>query len=248
MNIATISDLHLGDGSETDKFKLDEDKVINFIQRLISTNDKVVLNGDAFDCWQGKDWEDQVLQFTRVVRAHPKLSAFIIAEVIAGRMIYISGNHDAVVRIKKLIPNVVKEWVYEYEIAGRVTKVLFRHGHQGDIANSKLSFVGRTITWAIAWLERLGWRDADKDLSYAERFLPASSSDLDKYAVHLMESGYRVVALGHTHVAKTMNSLCNERMCRYINSGSMYDGNISLNLISVDEFGMSSVSQTFVTL
>mgnify|MGYP001167516183 FL=1 len=224
IKLCTLSDLHIGDGTKSDDFTLDDDKVIKFLKQCIKDYDRVILNGDVFECWQSQSWDAQQNQLSRIFKAHPQLCAFIYSSILSKKMIYVSGNHDSVCRTKSLIPNVVKRYIETIPVGdGFSIKVLFEHGHAADIANDKLSWFGKFIAWGIGWLERKGWKDADEDLGRMEKYIPGYRSDKNvffKYANSLLKKGYDVVVFGHTHKQCVTTIIDTKPSKYYVNTGA----------------------------
>ena len=255
LTIGIISDLHAGDKTEADEFTLDDKQMIGFLSQCIEQYDTVILNGDVFECWHPKSWNEQVQQFNRIARARPELHEFIVTNVTSGKLIYINGNHDAVVRVKKLIPNVVKEYVVELptQTAGVTSRILIQHGHQGDMMNhGPISIIGMTIAWCVGWLERWGWKDADSDLSKLEKtIIPGGGSDnsLDDYAKFKINEGFDLVILGHTHEATSASYTRsdNNSVGHYWNTGKAMTAPFTFTEVIVDKNLNISVKQVDVS-
>lgn len=239
-SIAVISDLHLGDHTVTDNSKLNEDKLIVWCKQLLQDGTVLVINGDLFDCWQPRTWDEQIKQFNKVRKCHYNFVEFLLENIRTGRIIYVSGNHDAVVRTKDLIPGVLPRYILEY--SGK--KFLFEHGHQGDEFNhGSFSVIGQAITWLLSWCERLGWRDADNDFAKLEKsVLPDGGSDnnLDAYAAKKIKEGYALVVLGHTHSVKQNGG--------YVNTGCALASPIDITKITIFDNATVQVAQSKITL
>ena len=242
--IGVISDLHLGDGSKTDDFVINEDALIEFFTKLLSEVSVVVIAGDLFDCWQPKTWDKQVDQFRKISSRRYRFISFLDEMISKGKVIYLNGNHDDVVRTRGLLKGVLSKYVLEYSDR----KILFEHGHLGDKANSgSLSVLGKAVTWIIGWLERTGWVDADKDFSRLEKMvLPSGGSDnnLDSYAKQKLEEGYDLVVLGHTHTALVKD--INQKM--YCNTGCFMENPTDVTFITIHDNGVIKTVQKRVNI
>lgn len=238
--IAVISDLHIGDRTKTDDFLIDEEKLVQFLELLLTKVSVIIINGDLFECWQPKSWDAQVEQFHKIMRKRYHFIGFLKEMIEKGKIVYVNGNHDGIVRTRGLIGGVVSKYIVEY--SGR--KLLFEHGHLGDKANSgSLNVLGRSITWLIGWLERFGWADADKDFARIEKtIIPGGGSDnnLDAYARAKLIEGYDLVCLGHTHISLRKEG--------YINSGCAMENPIDITTILINDAGVIQVSQSPITI
>jgi len=183
-----VSDLHLGDGGPADDFTEDRHQAAFewFLEHEVEPDGgRLVLLGDVFELWQCDlaDIRDHYGGF--FWRLH--------------NYRLIRGNHDSPLRMPP-------EWRLVEEEAGRpALRILAEHGHRADLWNSKLGFVGRTVTILAGILERLGlkhvddwkWRHLPTPRTHPQR-LP--DSHYVAYArKRAQETGARIVVLGHTH-------------------------------------------------
>ena len=82
-----FSDLHIGDGSNKDDFKLNANLFINTLQEYyLSGNFKVILNGDVEEL--------QKFTYNKILNAWPKLFKVFDQLNQKGALIKIIGNHD----------------------------------------------------------------------------------------------------------------------------------------------------------
>ena len=220
-----VSDLHLGDGSATDDFAEHRHREAFewFLDEVEADGGELTLVGDIFELWQASlhDIRGRYFRLYRRILNHRLLR----------------GNHDSAYRAPP-------EWLWPDPVE---PVLLAEHGHQADIWNSTLGIVGRSVTWAAAVLERLGWRDVD---NWKFRHMPTPVSHprllpLNHYADYARkraaETGAQLVVLGHTHRPGLRHLTDdNGRRFVYVNAGTwtrpdfegsyvkVYDGRVSV--------------------
>jgi len=230
--IKVISDLHIGKKDDnTNDFYLNESAFIKYLNKSCATNEKVVIAGDLFECWNSRSWDEQAQSFHQICESRPRLIKCINKHMEKGKLIYIVGNHDWIVKKEKLMPNMSDRCIIEES----GTKIVIMHGHQGDKLNNKYNIIGRFTSWIVGWFERLGWRDADIDLGRMEKYIPGRKADdkiYEDYAKKIIKQYEADIAVfGHTHRTKK-TSLSDTTI--YVNSGKV------CNLFdSIDEVNIS---------
>ena len=171
MKYMIISDLHLGDGSNADDFGNNDDKLIKLIKK--ENPDKLILNGDIFECWQFK--------MRKIEIAHKKIIDFFNSI----DTIYIKGNHDY-----SLFGRL------EYVINTDQKKILITHGFQNDplMTNRFIRFG----VYLVGLVERI-FPNIDNIFSKSKQDSNIEKNAM-KYAKTKLKK-YDQVILGHTHKA-----------------------------------------------
>ena len=129
------SDLHLGDGGAADDFAEGEHQAAFqwFLKHEVEADGgELVLLGDVFELWQ--------CELARIREYYGSL----FWRLHNYRLL--RGNHDSAYRKPP-------EWRWP---GGHRPLILAGHGHQADLWNSSLGFVGRAVTWVAGALEFLG--------------------------------------------------------------------------------------------
>ncbi len=118
--------------------------------------------------------------------------SYIRKQITAEKMVYISGNHDNIVKLHKLMPT-VDYYQPDY-------RVWIEHGHRLDYANSTCSCLGQCISCLIGYCERYVHHDIDQELSRMF-FVPRFERNVyEKDALEFADQKeVDVVIYGHTH-------------------------------------------------
>jgi predicted phosphodiesterase len=213
MQVAVISDLHLGRGGPTDAFQHDDGEFLRFLRFLESNFEKIVLLGDI--------WETLTAPpFARAqeLRAAQQYHGEIHRRFRLPQYQYVHGNHDLVAGRLEGAPE-------EYALQSDGIRLLFSHGHQGDDLCSKARLLSEAGVWLGAWLRRLGlcpiysyFADLEKQRSTLGKCL------VHRWAVrHASRREADIIVTGHTHRAAKASSGPH----LFLNSGSCSEGNIS---------------------
>lgn len=232
MKIRILSDCHIGDKSSADDFILNEIKFILFLKRCVVENNLVILAGDTFECWQGKKFSKDVNTFYSIAHIRPMLMDALHALISGGKLKIINGNHDAIIRMRKLIPEVSERQVIK---DGNVTLVV-EHGHYGDFFNSNVSWIGKTIAWIAGWLERFGLADIDRVWGWFEkqftRGIELDKTSVYKYAMKLAKRfNANIVVFGHTHKEELRYD---KNGVVYANSGCVCEKNNKFPVVDIE--------------
>ena len=128
-----VSDLHMGDGSDTDNFAPYKQRFLNFLDKVQDEKAKLIIAGDAFEFWEACHGD--------VVKANFDL----IARLLKMDATFVVGNHDVDLMgfigmplgcANNLVAGV------DLEFNGRVIHIC--HGHEFDIFNDANSmFTGK---------------------------------------------------------------------------------------------------------
>ena len=212
MQIAVISDLHLGTGGATDEFGHDDADFLKFLNFLEGNFEKILLLGDIWETLTAPSPARQLEQYHAARAAHREIS-----ERFSGRKYqYVHGNHDLVAGVKLGVPA-------EHLIVDGGVRLLFSHGHQGDGLCSTARPVSEFAVWLGAWIRRLGLHWFYRYLAKIEHIRTSNAGDcrVRRWALHQAEArDIDVVITGHTHVP-----VCEESgSTLFLNSGTCAQG------------------------
>ncbi|MCA9555590.1 MAG: metallophosphoesterase family protein [Myxococcales bacterium] len=220
MQIAVVSDLHLGAKDRLDRFhRADaaEDRLMAFLGELERAVDRVVLCGDIFETLRGRLPGPSRRALADAMAAYPQLSRRITED---RRYVLVHGNHDTLAGPLLGAPE------FHWEQDGGL-KMVFFHGHQLDRlarGNAPLSRLG---VWAGGVLERFGVNvthrvDAVRGHAYDDDSAPTlPPHQRETAAVALGKAmGADVIINGHTHnlVHRELEGVV------YLNSGTCLTG------------------------
>ena len=220
MTRIVLSDVHLRDGTSV-KSKL----VIRFLQEVASRFDRVYILGDLFDIWPGTN--SHLLQIFE-----PVLSALHELVHEGHEVHYVEGNHDFLLGtyfsnelgIKTYPKELVEDWNGQ--------RVYMVHG---DLANSKE--VGYQILRTVLrnpilqsvlqkmppdFVFRAGLKSSQLSRNFKKKITLSDEAIREIYrasAIKILEQGYDVVLMGHTHLPDDFAIELAGRKCRYINTG-----------------------------
>lgn len=206
-----ISDLHIGEkGKKWDDFE--KDKELRYFLTGIPPNSLRGV-GDIMELWQGS-WSE-------IYKSRRDL-----LDLLFSRMEYwIVGNHDADVwKYRRLFTPTVCEYLIE-------DRVLYMHGHQFDVFNSRHKNIGKGITKIVGWLEGRIHPDVDHWLSSLKDKVSGTGrhgkdKDYARNAISLargiIDDGSYIekVILGHIH----RKTEAKRRGILYQNTGCWIDG------------------------
>lgn len=218
MNIAVISDLHLGPGGRSDLFGHDDGFFAGFLTFLESNFERIVLLGDIWETltpeWPG----DPRTALRRARQAHPEIAR----RFEGSKYSYVHGNHDLVAGPAEGAPE-------ELLLTAGGSRILFTHGHHHDVLIRKARWLSELGVWLGAWVLRLGlgslYRLFDAmDQARSGVALDPERCTFQRWAVSLAaERSADIVVTGHTHVpvrAEHPGAL-------FLNSGSCSNGRFS---------------------
>jgi UDP-2,3-diacylglucosamine hydrolase len=234
MTAIVFSDVHLRDASSV-KTRL----VVRFLQEVASKFENIYILGDLFDIWPGTN-EHLIKTFAPVIDALKHL-------VDDGhQLFYVEGNHDFL--LGKFFSEQLGITVYP-DAASEVwgdQRVFLTHG---DMANPKQ--VGYRILRRILrnplfqgllkivppeFVFKAGLKSSSLSRSFQKKSAPDEQAIRNTYrksAQKILEKGYDVVLMGHTHLPEDIRMEVGGRSCRYLNTGDWiknftyveYDGN-----------------------
>ncbi|MCC7381560.1 MAG: UDP-2,3-diacylglucosamine diphosphatase [Deltaproteobacteria bacterium] len=224
MQIAVLSDLHLGAKNALDRFARRGDAEVRFLRLLTHLEhhvDRIVLLGDIFETLRGRVPGSSELELRTALSAYPEISRRAIEHP---RYQLVQGNHDAVMTRVLGIPD-----FHRVEVDGM--RLLFFHGHQLDPFARGNAPLSRLTVWLGGWLERLGVRMTSW-IDHLQRPRPDGAKRpvgaFEHAAVALAEAERAdIVITGHTHEAARLE--INSTL--YMNSGTCIGGRRELLLL-----------------
>lgn len=223
MQVAVISDLHLGLGDSADSFGHADDVFEAFVRRLESDFDQIVLLGDIWETLTSERLYAPIETLRRAKEAHPTLARRFEGE----KYFYVHGNHDLIAHTTCRAPS-------ELILDDGSARLLFTHGHHHDWLIRRARWLSECCVWLGGWSRRLKMSAVYQVGYQLDAFFSASAGSLaldsfQRWALAL--AGQRsadVVVTGHTHVAHR-----NENEGRiFLNSGSCSEG--ALTYLAID--------------
>lgn len=217
MNIAVISDLHLGSGDIADNFGHSEQDFIRFLSRLENDFERIVLLGDVWETLTSHRLFDAGEGLRRAREAHPELAR----RFERSKYLYVHGNHDLIAASEGVPSELV------LNVDG--VRLLFTHGHHHDWLIMRARWFSETMVWLGAWvrrfklsaLYRFGYL-LDKTMS-----TPPEQSLKDTFQAWAFSLAklkqVDVIVTGHTHYP--MRSERDSRL--FLNSGCCTEGKSS---------------------
>ena len=150
MQIAVLSDLHLGRKDKLDQFSRNpgaEQALYDLLFNLETSVDKIVLLGDIFETLRGRTLNVRK-ELEHILKMYPLITKKILED---DKYILISGNHDAVTTKALNAP----DWI---RLKDHGTSISFFHGHQFDpfVADFWTQNFETVGVWLGGGLERFG--------------------------------------------------------------------------------------------
>lgn len=214
MEIAVISDLHIS-RDNADGFLHDESAFLQFLMRLESNFEKIVLLGDIFDTLTGPDFRNPKKEFWQAVAAYPYVGNRLLSE----KYVYVYGNHD-------MSAQSTVTALEEYIVHKDGLRILFTHGHQYDWVAQRARGSVEFLIWLGGYIKRLGLKSLYDILSYIDEYIGGTGTTPEhcmftQWALRLAEQrGYDWVVTGHTHKISSFHS----KNTVYLNSGTCSHG------------------------
>lgn len=215
MNIAVISDLHLGSEDATDSFGHDDGEFLRFLSFLERNFERIVLLGDIWETLTSRcPWvARRALIDTRT--RHPELAKRFRQPSYT----YIHGNHDLIARDVDGAP---EQW--SLDVDGK--RLLFMHGHGHDRLIQMARHVVELGVCLGGWIRRAGCHGLYRRLDALDQARSAISAEGERCSFQAwamsMASSVRadIVVTGHTHVPRATEYGAG----MYLNSGSCSRG------------------------
>lgn len=215
MNIAVISDLHLGDRSSTDLFGHCDAEFVKFLIFLENNFEKIILLGDVYECLMPRKFRSFKNTLQSVFKAHPDIISRFQNNK---KYTYIHGNHDEIAATELNAPNQLLLNVDNNQ------NILFLHGHQYDDLVQGAKFVSEFGAYLGGWIIRFGLLRVYNFIFNAEVNCGLNLSKIkEKFEkIIKLNDQYKadIIVTGHTHVAE--KSECGSRL--YLNSGTCSNG------------------------
>lgn len=195
MNIAVISDLHLGPDDATDSFGHDAAEFMRFLVFLESNFERIVLLGDIWETltarcpWQARRALAQARQ------RHPELARRFSRSCYE----YVHGNHDLIAASVDGAPE-------RLSIDADGKRLLFMHGHAHDRLIQIARHVVELGVCLGGWLRRAGFHGLYRRLDELDHKRSRVSSDAQdcSFQAWAMDvgahAGADIVVTGHTHL------------------------------------------------
>lgn len=199
MKTLIFSDLHL-----TDKF---ESKKYQFLKKIISESDKVIINGDF--------WDSYLTTFNRFVKS-PWKKLFPLLK--SKDTVYIFGNHDKRVFANQDMRLFSSLQTDNYLLTINRKKYLIQHGNKIYPALDDLLGLQKPPFWLIKFVN-FGYKYLFK--KFGKSFLKVAFSGSNRKIKKKIDNFVRekeILICGHTHYAEI--DLDN----RYANSGIFHFG------------------------
>jgi len=218
MEIAVISDLHLGSGGPADGFGHSDAEFLKFLDFLERNFERVVLLGDIWETLTARMPGDPVAELKAARECHPEIARRFQRQ----RYVYVHGNHDLVAGAVDGAPDEVV-----LDVDGQ--RVLFTHGHQNDSLILRRRWLSELGIWLGGWIRRLGLSAlyrlfARIDQGRGGVSLDGGSCLFQRWAIDVAaHRDVDVVVTGHTHLPTSAEH--GSRL--FLNSGTCSDSQIS---------------------
>ena len=192
MKILVFSDSHL-----TDKF---EEKKFNFLKKIISCSDFVIINGDF---WDGELTTFDKFLFSKWNKLFPLLKA--------KNTVYIYGNHDRKSYSDKRVNLFSVYQAYNYRLDFKEKIYIIEHGNRilRTIDESLPRFITRYTTLFAGLLLQ--------NLSFLQLILKRANRVIKKRAIIKLKKN-EIIVCGHSHWAEI------DLKNKFINTGSIENG------------------------
>jgi predicted phosphodiesterase len=216
LEIAVISDLHLGQKDDVDGFGHDDADFLRFLSFLEQNFERIVLLGDIWETLTDRcPWAARLaLEQSRA--AHPEIAQRFRRPMYQ----YVHGNHDLIARHVDGAP---EHWICEAD--GR--RMLFTHGHLHDRLFRFARHLAELGICLGAWLRRTGCHALYRWFEDMERTRPSDVAPDSSFQAWAMDaaSSYAadIVVTGHTHLPSRVDS----GVKLHLNSGSCSGGRFS---------------------
>lgn len=218
MQVAVISDLHLGPGDVTDEFGHDDAEFLRFLRFLETNFERIVLLGDIWETLTPRRPGDLDHALDAARAAHSELAA----RFAGPKYRYVHGNHDFIAGAAVGAPD-------ELVLREAGARVLFTHGHDHDVLIRRARWLSELGVWVGGWLRRCSLRGLYRLFDRIDQARGGESADASKctfqrWAVGLArQRDVDIVVTGHTHIAARSDH--GDRL--FLNSGSCSRGQIS---------------------
>jgi predicted phosphodiesterase len=217
MQLAVISDLHLGRRGPTDGFGHDDADFMGFLLHLERNFERIVLLGDIWETLTGTRIGDHLGELKAAQEAHPEIAARFRHR----KYLHVHGNHD-LVSAELGVPE-------ELTLRADGVRILFTHGHQSDPLVAERQRASEFGVWLGGWLRRLRLTPVYRMANALDALRGGASLDATRCSFQrawMGRAAHRdmdVMVTGHTHLATRAEH--GQRL--YLNSGSCSEGKLS---------------------
>jgi len=232
MKIAVISDLHIGNGDEADRFGHDDHEFLRFLKFMEANFEKIILLGDIFETLTGRAYGKRMNELRRCFQAHPEVSKRLVGN--RRKYIYLHGNHD-------MVAAEAFRSVGEHFVSVGGGTILFTHGHVFDTISSNVRWLAEWFVWIGGHILRSGRRKTFDFLRGLDEHFLGHPGDLEKcdFRSRAMNAARRmgidVMVTGHSHAGGLIK--CEEGL--YLNSGTCIEGSfqyLAMDLAAMNYF------------
>ena len=195
MNIAVLSDIHLGRGDDADRRRGQDQELLRLLDYLEMHYDRIILLGDIWELLTPKCPGMPKRELKIVRTAHPQLAQRFTQAPYQ----YIAGNHDYVVEKTEGVPK-------ELTVKLDQLSILFTHGHQFDIWSKQLRYIGELVVWTSGWAARFGTQAFTRFFDRLHNLLTGTSVNEQLSSMELklidqsIKHNHQVTVIGHTHL------------------------------------------------
>lgn len=215
MQLAVISDLHLGQGDAADQFGHGDLEFLRFLDFLEGNFEKIVLLGDIWETLTGSTLGRARQQLRAAREQHSEIARRFERK----QYIYVHGNHDCVAGVAEGVPD-------QYTLRENGLNIVFCHGHRGDELVVRHRWLSELGIWLGAWVCRLGWRRLYRLCAELDARRGGADDEGRRCMVrrwaegHAGHEGADIIVTGHTHIPARAEL----GSCLFMNSGSCAQG------------------------
>lgn len=214
MQLAVISDLHLGAGGAADQFGHSDLEFSKLLDLLEGNFERIVLLGDIWETLTGTSPGGDRRQLRAAREQHPEIARRFETD----QYIYVHGNHDSVAAAEG-VPD-------QHELYVDKVRIIFSHGHLGDPLIVRHRWLSELGVWLGAWVCRVGWRRlyqlcSELDARRGGALGEGARCVVRRWAeAHAGRERADIIVTGHTHVPARAEL----DSCLFMNSGSCAQG------------------------
>jgi len=178
-----VSDTHIGD----DRGDRNLPSLFKVVEKYAVPDSHLILNGDIFDLAAKMRLDERHKEFMDVARRH-------------GRITYIQGNHDWIIKCFGDVLSNDMRFANELKMESGGTKFRIIHGHQYDFVANRMPKANRAVIKINHWVRRF----TTVDLQLILRTTKMGKRLLEKQEKRLArrEKWADVIVAGHTHRPK----------------------------------------------
>jgi UDP-2,3-diacylglucosamine pyrophosphatase LpxH len=216
VNTIILSDIHMGSSLEN----------LDAIEYVLDTYvaNTWIFNGDIFDFWKMFYYpfneKDKV-----ITKKHLDIISRIIELTNYSNVIYVTGNHDDLIR--NFTPFVINDikFVDKYIFTDKLNrKCCVIHGDSFDVFSSKLDSIAKVSDFIFhSYISKKKYMQkfAEFIIDKVKHIVNKTSNFNNKVIQHAIQNNYDIIICGHTHIP------CFDYAAGrlYINSGDFVDSN-----------------------